>query len=627
MLLEVLSDKENKAPRQMAGGICASLISSAKNAKKRFDKSATEILRYCYADNHNFEYQSLPDDSWFRAKVAKTAEALQVFGPSLYAKNPNRQVNPRTFSGDKAIPRSDVMQTYLNYTPEECDLHTHSKYCTDESIACGAGVLWTGYDEGKKLITSKFDSVGNLFLDPDAILEEEMRYVIRERVRPKWEVMKEYPQWKDAINQLKPCKQRKSSEKAGYYQQTDQTSECVRYYEIYMKVGLHHYKKGKDLEKLVAGSNPELAAQGAVDDTPLKYLVGDGGAFIGVTNWEVPFYMDNTFPCTILSYFHETNSIWPVSVLKNGLGFQRAMNYIVTLLMGKFRFTSRSTLAIMSQNGNQIDDNEMFKVLQGRDVEAIKIQANGDTMRIGDYLQQFEWSQDYINHGLRLLSEMEVQFEKSTGLYSILYTGEGDRQARSASDARIKDQRANSRIDSMRDAVDKFHSKVARKEAMAARFLHTKDDIRVIFGDEYAKKWGILIKPDTDVAQEMFTQAVQAGIPQEEAMQMAQDLLQNATTLEDWLYESDYNIESGSTVRKDINQHIDTLKELMNQTVPTQLQSPDPMERAMGYHTQYTYFKAIGAPEENLLKIKEYAEQLERQARMPLPPQEGDQNA
>jgi hypothetical protein len=55
----------------------------------------------------------------------------------------------------------------------------------------------------------------------------------------------------------------------------------------------------------------------------------------------------------------------------------------------------------------------------------------------------------------------------------------------------------------------------------------------------------------------------------------------------------------------------------MNQTVPTQLQSPDPMERAMAYHTQYTYFKAIGAPEENLMKIKQYADQLERMAMMP----------
>jgi len=263
MLLEVLSQPENKDPRQLAGSICHEMLESSRKAKKRFDDTAAEVLRYCYSDNYNFEYQSLPEDAWFKAKVSKTAEALQIFGPSLYAQNPHREVNPRMFSSESAIGRSEVMSDYLNYTPKECDLYTHARYATDESITTGAGVLWTGLDEKKDLVTSKFDTVDNLFLDPDAILEEEMRYVIRERVRPKWEVLKQYPQWKAAINMLKPAKQRKSSQKKGYFQSTDKTAECVRYYEVYLKVGLHHYRRGNDLAKLLAKSNPELAAERA----------------------------------------------------------------------------------------------------------------------------------------------------------------------------------------------------------------------------------------------------------------------------------------------------------------------------------------------------------------------------
>ena len=161
MLLEVLSQPDKKLPRDKAGSICWSMIASARKAKERFNKTAQEILRYCYADNYNFEYQSLAEDSWFRAKVAKSAEAVQIFGPSLYAKNPHRQANPRMSSGPEAVGRSEVMMEYLNYTPDECDFRPHGRYCTDDSITSGAGVLWTGFDEKKKLVTSKFDSIDN----------------------------------------------------------------------------------------------------------------------------------------------------------------------------------------------------------------------------------------------------------------------------------------------------------------------------------------------------------------------------------------------------------------------------------------------------------------------------------
>ncbi len=620
MLLDILADVERKVERQRAGAVLHGMINSAKKAKERFNKTSGEIMRYCYADDYNFEYQSLPTDSFFLAKVAKTAEALQVFGPELYAQNPHRQTSPKEFASDRAIERSEVMYKYLNYTPNECDLRSHGRYATDESISCGAGVLWTGMDPKKKLVTSRHDSIDNLLLDPDALHYDEMNFVVRERVRPKWECLEEYGQWAKAINALDACKQRKSnSGKVGYWQGTDQGAECVRYYEVYMKVGLHRYKDGKELAQAVAlYSN----GQEEVDDMPLKYLVGDNGEFIGVTPWEVPFFLDNEFPCTILDYFRESNSIWPVSPLKNGLGFQKAMNWIVTLMMGKYKFTSRTTLAILSQNGNEIDDSELFKVLHGNEVEAIKIKANGDQVSLKDFLQQFEWNHDYLHQGRLLLSEMEMQFEKSTGLYSVLYTGEGQRQSRSAKDAEIKSERSSSRINDMRDNMDAFQSKVARKEAMAARFLHTREDITGIFGRTYGDQWGTLIKPDEDIKMRFYEQAIQAGMEYEQAEMMVNELIENATSLEKWLYECDYHIEAGSTRRRNEQQLIDGLSEMMNQFVPAVMQSPDPMERSAGYTIVIEYFKAMKGSEIVINKLEMLSQMLEQQAMQPpmLPP-------
>ena len=108
----------------------------------------------------------------FAMTVNKVAEMVQLFGPTLYARNPVRKVNPRTVpeipagafapfdpnqfgmlfqqlndinEKQRAVDeaRSTMLEQYLNFTPDALNLKDHSRRAIDEALIKGMGVLWT----------------------------------------------------------------------------------------------------------------------------------------------------------------------------------------------------------------------------------------------------------------------------------------------------------------------------------------------------------------------------------------------------------------------------------------------------------------------------------------------------
>ncbi len=62
--------------------------------------------------------------------------------------------------------------------------------------------------------------------------------------------------------------------------------------------------------------------------------------------------------------------------------------------------------------------------------------------------------------------------------------------------------------------------------------------------------------------------------------------------------------------RRDIDTKIDALREMMNQTVPTQLQSIDPTERAMAYGTMAEFYHSIGVDKKLVYQQRQMGDQL-----------------
>lgn len=607
---------------QIVGRILKRLVDASKKRAEPWLKKGREIMQYGYAPDHHFQYQKQLPNAFFKAKVSLTAEAFGVMGPYLFPSVPTRVVSPRPWVDDQGLRRAEIVGQLLNYTPKETKLRSQCRRIIVEGLGFGRGVAWTGRDPRTGLITSTYDTVRNYFIDPDAKTAEEAMFHVRRRVRARYKVLAELdPKDRWARQQVMECKShesRPSDQGAEYpWEQGDSSADMICYYEVYLLTGLHNFKGGIELVKALGRPvGAKDAAQYELDNTPLKYLVTEDGRFITVSEWDVPYHEDGESPATALDFLENPDSELPEPPLAAGLGWQKAINWVVTMLMGKYRFTSR-TFGALAKNGNAVSQKDKEKVRIGGDIELIEIIVNGgETKSLKDYIQQFDWDNGYLDSGITFLNMMEEKYQKATGLYEVLYAGETGRQMRSAQEAQMKERNSRSRIDDMKDQVAEFNSNLARKEALAWRFLADRKDVGKILGDQAAQDWGFLIRPEQIDVQQWAESYMQSGVPGPQAIEMAQQQLAQAVDIDTWRKEVDYSIEAASMRRRDVDTRIDANRELMNQAVPTQLQSVDPTERAIAYETMAEFFHDIGASEPLVRKYRGMAARLEQMGAM-----------
>lgn len=583
---------------QRASSITEKMLKGARGAREIFMRAGKEIAQYAYSPDYQFEYHSLPAKSFFRAKVALTAEAMRVFGPYLYQVNPHRTSTVRDGATPQMARVADIVTKYLNYTPGKLDLYHNERRVIDEAISWGRGCIWTDVDPTTGLVGSEQFSVRDLLVDPDCQTMRKARYIFRRHRKQRVEAQRLYPKANWSLIQKNERNQ--GDDNLPWEQKPAATSDMVSYWCLYTKHGMEGIEGYTELVKAMQ----EKGVPTQIDLTqPAVFILSENGKLLGIEPWSVPFYKEDEFPVTVLDFYDSPSSPWPASPLEPAMGFQRAINWIVTLMMGKYRFTSRTVGAIMDQDGQGLSDASMGKLLMGNDIEMLSIKVKGEVKTLNQFVSEINWSQDYLSVGMSFMNVLEQRFQKASGLYEILYSGETGTQSRSATDASVKDRNSQSRVHDMRDQVEKHATAVARKEAQVLRFLKDGQHIGKVLGPEDAKDWGFLVKPGGDdvmaMTQQFAQQFAQQGMPPNVAMRngqlLAQEKAKQAVDFDRWMLETDYAIEADSIKRRDIDQRIDSLKELMNQLVPTQLQSPNPMVQALGYDTTASYLDAIGA--------------------------------
>lgn len=542
---------------EQKGRILKRLLDNAIKARAPFMKTGKEIERYGYARDFNFEYTAASEELFFKAKVAKTAQFIDIVGSALYQTNPDRRVNPRPWVNEQQRARGVLMQQYLNYTPGMCDLYGHSRRAIIEGLMYGRGVLWTGWNDRKKCIQSVHDTIDNLLVDPDAKILEEMGWVARRRVRPRVELLSKFkdPDAQKAIKKITAQVEKSSDADATGmdWERSDYGSDQIEFYECYFRNGLSRYKGGVDL---TSGGSADIPDS---EEAERKYYVTRAGDLFAEEDWEIPFFKADEWPCTPLDFRERPGSIWPVSPLEPGLGHQKALNWLYTLYLSKARITTRTLVAVATQNGQGLDLKATHKALYGKALEFITLNVNGDAARIDQFIQQFDFKLN-VEEFVALNQIINHEFEQATGLTEFLATGFGATQARSAEEVKIKDTKSRTRIEDYRAIMEKWASKVARKEALAARYLCDPEDLTPIFGQQIAQTWGQLM-PSIAMQMEM---AKAGKIRLTDIMQPGP----NDVIFDEWVHEADYEIAAGSLRRKDIDQAIDAADAAMNQLVP-----------------------------------------------------------
>lgn len=538
---------------QAAGKICETLLKSAARDRKTFDKEGDEVAGYAYGKDNSTDWNGFPGGKpAFEAKIAKMAQAVDIFGPYLYPSNPTRRITPRAGVDEFTSIRLKRLEDFLNYTPTECDLYTESMFCTNEAVVRGRGVMWTGLDKRRGLVHSVADSVANLFKDPDAQAERDVNWKARQRRSPRWELAQRYANQREAIWDMEADTSRKSDSEEPNKRgsSSDASTEMVKYYDMYCRVGLHHYKEGFNL------IDSERDA-GMADDSPRKYIVA-GDKIIWSGPWDIPWFRDNDWPCTELDLRDCVNSLWPRSPLWTGMPHQRALNWVYGVYMTRMAQSFRKVIGVLEgPDGSPLNMDDLQNALYGDgdqgNIQVVQIKWKGqEGVRLSDVIQELVMTAgaDEFDKFWAIVSR---EFEESTGLYQVLHSGDVGRQMRSKAEVDLKSEASKTRINFYKERVEKFQSKLARKEAIAAMFVQPREVIAKIWGPQAAEEFGQIVPPEVSEMVDPMTgaPAVPFGIDFEKAF-----------------YEADYSIEAGSMRPKSPEQAQDAADTAMNQAVP-----------------------------------------------------------
>lgn len=492
-----------------------------------------------------------------RITINKTAELVQLFGPAIYHRNPVRKVNPRKLvlppqsmlalpeippnvdpayaqymqqqammqqqmmlqqlqsSMEQDQTRADLLERYLNYTPTALDLKTHSRWAMTEALIKGAGVMITKKHKPpgavQNWVGTFYTSIDNLQLDPDAECMPDIKWQAIRCCHPVWQVEEEYNLPKGS---LKPTTGLESYSATAsvvsdpdneYKRRQGRTADLIVYWKIWSKMGM-----GGRLSGLAEGMRERLDQVGnfvylVVADgvsyplnlpPPLCDLFGDD--FVEqlpsylpqiqqMLQWETPYWADNTWPTSLFAFHFRPRKLWPMSHLKPALGELKFLNWAWSFLAMKVRTASRDFIAIAKAAGQELKD----VIKHGDDYTTIEIdQILGSIDQVVKFLQHPGFNPEIY----RVIEAMTMQFDKRTGLTELMY-GMSARQMRSAQEAQLKSDAINVRPDDMANSAEDTMTDISRKEAFAARWHLTGQDVVRVMGPTGAQLWEQLVTP------------------------------------------------------------------------------------------------------------------------------------
>ena len=521
--------------------------------EERFGRDAREGMRF-FTGPYDFFWNQLKADRHMRRdgdaantseptykiQLNKVAELVQLFGPSLYAKNPVRTVTPRELpdlpaelyamlGGEAARPefeqdlqtdavvrqtdaaRASLLQTWLNFTPNALDLRTSARRAVEEAIIKGMAALWVeplATPGGTSRLTgSVHRSIDSLVIDPDARSLAEARWIALRCEEPVWEAEEKYQLPPDTLTKTghfqgdaPGATSTQAADPEFFARKAGKSTDLFVYWKVWSKMGI-----GGRLVGAGQVMSPDLRAMADQFGRYCHFAVADGvpyflnlspqvlaaedvpAAAAQAVQWPTPFWLDNGWPFYGIHFHDVPDSPWPMSHLSPAMGEIKFLNWAYSHLATKIRTTSRDFIAVLQSATEELTT----KILHGSDLELLRIQeSHGKSINeVVQFLQHPAFNGDIWT----VISAVMEQFEKRTGLSELMYGSTGGKQIRSGTEAKVRSDQLAIRPDDMADMVEAAMGRGARMEALAARWHLTPDDVGVHLGATGAKWWEVLV--------------------------------------------------------------------------------------------------------------------------------------
>jgi hypothetical protein len=561
------------ALRAIAQGWLKKIELSLKH-KRPFSEDAHEAMQFFdgphnwfWKDNyalHENGYAKTIAPPAFVMQCNRVFEAVKLFGAVIYHRNPVRTVTPTRYpfvtpevigvmddqsmmayqqAAQETIQKSDIrktvallMERILNYSPNECDLKTHSRRVVDEGIIKGMGVWWTelvnlpGSDMA--MVGSFADSVDNFTMDPDATEIEDITWCAKRCVHPIDEVAEKYGYERDVLEKhLSAAKPVESQSDSGVFDDAEypykgrrsgKSNELVTYWKIWSKTGVGDRLKDAPKELVGAfdglGKNCYIVVCEGIDhplnispellSAPADEESGAPEQVFMAVQWPIPFWAEpNGWPFVPLDFHRKPGYIWPISHIKPGIGELRFLNFGLSFIAQRVATSCETLIGVSKAADQDIKDQILAKSEKG-----LKVIEISETLgrSVNDLISVFQLP-EVTPELWKIMDAVALQFDKRVGLTELAYAMTSS-QIRSAAEANVKAEQLSVRPDDMANRLEDAMSLMARREAFAARWLLEGKDVEPIIGPLGAAAWEQHVRAlEPSVVAREFEYRIEAG--------------------------------------------------------------------------------------------------------------------
>lgn len=528
----------------------------------------------------------------FQMLVMKVAEAVQIFGPSLYANNPTIAVSPKRYTevapqtlgidpaslqasppgpnGEPGQPTpqllywqqqqnqrqsafakresyANIFRDILNYEQVELDKQSHMRRIIDEALIAGLGIGWTELIEfpgsDRKLVGSFYEPVKNLLLDPDADSWETLQWVARERTMPYWEAEDMFGYDRGALQHY--CKTesvaqqemaKESEDASGTKRASGKTNDLITFWEIYSKMGIGDRLKGV----------PNEVEQGPWADIfpeHCKLCVAE----------HIPFPLN--LPPSILKLPKDdvkAKAAWPIPFYKDNqwpcvpVAFHPVPGQVwpqshFKPALGEIHLLSWC-FSCLANKVRTSCGTWMVGLAAAKDQLEAKIEESGDNkvlwlqdaydVKDASKLLSFIQAPEFHADLWKFLQAMLLEIDKRLGTAEVLYGMSSGAKDRSATETDLKFKSASTRISDMGRAIESGLSRMCRNEAIANWAIVTGKDVFEVLGPEAAYVYDTQIKtmPAESICREFMFEII-AGSTRKMNKQARAELMNEAMTI------------------------------------------------------------------------------------------------
>lgn len=512
----------------------------AKEAALFFDGDHNWMWKDAYARGEKGYNSSIAPPA-FRMQVNKVFELIEIFGAVIYHRNPVRTITlsqqpdlpPDAYGlpADMAMLTPDqaqlmqvaqadaeartsretarqLLDAYLNYTPNELDLKRQAKKFVNEALMKGMGVLWpelieieSSGPEPIRMVGSFYDTVDNLLIDPDFDNMDDMQWCARRCVRPLEEVALEYQipeedlaRHLDGNTEIKADNEPRNTKK-----KSGQTQRLVTYYKVWSKCGAGDRFKDAPKESrgvfdtigkycylvICEGVDYPLNLPPSVMQEEVEPQTGVPQSLMLRMSWPVPYFVDpGGWPFVPLAFHPKPGYAWPISHIKPAVAELRMLNWGMSFLASRIATSCETIIAVQKAADQEFKDQLLapseggFKIIELAELLGRRVEDVISTFQLPQVTKDL-WD---------ILTAVADQFAQRTGLTELAY-GYTRNQFRSAAEATIKQENVSVRPDNMANDLEDAMSTLARREALAARWLLEPKDIAPVLGPMGAIAW------------------------------------------------------------------------------------------------------------------------------------------